>query len=167
MRNKFILLVVFLSSMMFYSCTRLSPNPNAGYYKYEVLCINSEMDGSITVKAYGMGRTKKDAIEQAMKNALNTVMFKGIRGGNEGECNLAPLIYNERVKKQNERYFASFFSDKSGIYKSFVSKRKDVRFGTARNAMLADTQIVYEVILRVYVDKLRDKLITDNIILNR
>ncbi|HHT22428.1 MAG TPA: hypothetical protein GXZ87_03815 [Bacteroidales bacterium] len=164
MRNKLILFAILISSIVFYSCRKISPDPNAGYYKYDVLCINSEMDGSITVKAYGMGKNRKDAVEQAMKNALNTVMFKGVRGGNEGECNLAPLIYSEQVKRQNAKYFATFFSDKSKIYKSFVSTRKDVRFGTARNAMLADTQIVYEVILRVYVDNLRDKLIIDNII---
>jgi|GEM_PF-132273 hypothetical protein len=167
MRNIFSLLITLVFAILFCSCKNVSPNPNAGYYKYDVICINSEMDGSITVKSYGMGKNRKDAVDQAMKNALDAVMFKGIRAGNESECNLAPLIYSEQVKKKNAKYFATFFSDKTKIYKSYVSAKKDVRFGRAKNAMLADSQIVYEVILRVYVDNLRDKLIIDNIIPNR
>lgn len=109
MRNIFSLLITLVFAILFCSCKNVSPNPNAGYYKYDVICINSEMDGSITVKSYGMGKNRKDAVDQAMKNALDAVMFKGIRAGNESECNLAPLIYSEQVKKRMQSISRPFF----------------------------------------------------------
>ena len=45
----------------------------AQYYRVsenKVKCIYSDMDGSITVRATGEGRKKKDAKELAMKNAV-------------------------------------------------------------------------------------------------
>ena len=64
----------------------------SAYYDYEVECLGVELDGSQTVRVWGVGRNKKDAVEQAKKNAVRVVLFKGIQGGLKG-CNT-----NERRK---------------------------------------------------------------------
>ena len=51
----------------------------AGNYNYETECIGVEGDGSQTVKGWGSGRNREDAVEQSKKNGLSSVLFKGIR----------------------------------------------------------------------------------------
>ena len=59
----------------------------AGNYTYETECMGIEMDGSQTLKAWGYGKNRIDAVEQAKKNAVRDVLFKGIRNG-KTECNI-------------------------------------------------------------------------------
>ena len=51
-------------------------NSNIGYYTIESECLGSELDGSITLRAWGTGRNRFDAVDQAKKNALREVIFK-------------------------------------------------------------------------------------------
>ena len=41
----------------------------AGNYTYDTECIGVEGDGSQTVKGWGSGRNREDAVEQAKKMA--------------------------------------------------------------------------------------------------
>ena len=110
------LLLTVVSTGVFFSCrTILSTDRNAGYYPYDLVCVNSELDGSITVKAYGMGKNRRDAIEQAEKNAVHTVLFKGIRSGTN-DCNQTPLIKSPNVRRQHAAFFNEFFSDRTKPY---------------------------------------------------
>ena len=44
-------------------------------------CMGVELDGSQTLRVWALGRNKVDALEQAKKNAVREVIFKGIRNG--------------------------------------------------------------------------------------
>ena len=78
-----------------------------------------EHDGSQTLKAWGNGRNRLDAVEQAKKNAVRDVIFKGITEGNK-ECNIKPIIFEVNAEEKYENYFNSFFAD-GGAFKNFVS----------------------------------------------
>ena len=152
------------STGVFFSCRTIpSADRNAGYYPYDVVCVNSELDGTITVKAYGMGGNRRDAIEQAEKNAVHTVLFKGIRSGTN-DCNQAPLIGSPNVRKQHAAFFNEFFSDRTKPYAAYVSRRKDVRWNLPLHTKAAGSQIVYELILRIYTDKLYQEMQNNGII---
>jgi hypothetical protein len=91
------------------SCTNRNTN-SGSYYDFEVRCLGSELDGTITLESYGRGRNYSDASIQAKKNAVSAVLFSGIKQGNSG-CNRNPLI-SEITRKNNEEFFATFFADK-------------------------------------------------------
>ena len=49
-----------------------------------IKCMGIELDGSQTLRVIGYGKNRADAKEQAMKNAVWTVIFDGIREGVAG-----------------------------------------------------------------------------------
>jgi hypothetical protein len=143
------------------SCNAQKNNRGADY-TYEVSCLGSEMDGSVTVESYGMGRNYADASEQAKKNAVSAVLFKGIKIG-VGDCNKSPLLLAFDSESKYEDYFADFFKD-SGPYMQFVSL-KDERIGNKikRNVKKTEEMQQRKVVVRVDRLGLKKKLQKDNI----
>lgn len=85
-----------------------------------VVYLNSELDGSITVRARGEGRNLSDAREQAAKNALYEVIFNGVVVPGNPQLS-EPLLTTPNAKERFEEFFNGFFADK-GEYRSFISK---------------------------------------------
>lgn len=134
----------------------------AGDYIKSSECLGVELDGSQTIKSWGMGTRKIDAIEQAKKNAVRDVLFKGIRDGQQ-ECNQIPIINSPNTINKNEDYFYKFFAD-NGPYKEFVSM-KDTPFKLFPNdKKKASKGFQYGVIVRVLRTELKNKMIVDNIL---
>jgi len=133
------------------------------YYDYEARCLGVELDGSSTIECYGKGRHYWDAAEQAKKNAVSAVIFKGIREGNGG-CSRNPILFNSSAKELNEEYFAKFFSD-NGPYSEFVSL-KDERIMTKVKRESKKSKRVQQRLVVVRVDRLglKNKLKEDGIL---
>lgn len=127
---------------------------------FETECLGVELDGSQTVRAWGKGKNKADAIEQARKNAVRDVLFKGITSGS-GECNKRPMITEVNAQEKYEYYFNAFFKD-GGAYKNYVSSEDEKR--TSRIKAKHSTQENYGVVVRVKRAELRERLIEDNIL---
>jgi hypothetical protein len=136
----------------------------ASFQNHETECVNVELDGSQTLKAWGTGRYWYDATEQAKKNAVRDVLFKGHFAGNGG-CLDQPLIMEVNAQEKYADYFNKFFRD-GGEYKTFISL-KDERIGKhiirQRDAMNKD-QSLYSVIVRVKRVELKEQLIKDGIL---
>ncbi len=147
--------------MSLFNCNAQKNNRGADY-TYEVSCLGSEMDGSITVESYGMGRNYSDASEQAKKNAVMAVIFKGIKIG-VGDCNKSPLLLSFNSESKYEDYFASFFKD-NGPYMQYVSL-KDERIGNKikRNVKKSEEMQQRKVVVRVDRLGIKKKLQGDNI----
>jgi hypothetical protein len=135
----------------------------AGYYAYKTECLGVELDGSQTLKAWGNGRNRADAVEQAKKNAMRDVIFKGIREGKQ-ECNQKPLIFEVNAEEKYEDYFNAFFAD-GGEYKNYVSLR-DERIGDKinRDRKKMTESVTNGLVVRILRAELKAKLIADNII---
>lgn len=89
----------------------------------ESTCIGAANDGSIRLKAWGYGRTNIDAIQNAKKNAVQEVLFKGIKAGAPG-CPTRPIV--DDISKRESAYFREFFSY-NGPYLQYVNlSDKDV-----------------------------------------
>jgi hypothetical protein len=157
----FFILFVFFTNLS--SVNAQSKNTTGVYYDYKVRCIGKELDGSLTLEAFGKGRNYFDASEQAKKDAVYAVIFLGIREGNGG-CNSDPIILNSSVQAANEDYFANFFRDK-GPYTEFTSL-KDERISNKIDRNSMKTRTFQQRMLVVRVDRLgiKNKLIKDNII---
>lgn len=147
------LVIVFL----IFSCGS-QKNENLDYYSYETECLGVELDGSQTLRAWGRGKNKKDAIEQAEKNALNDVLFKGIRKG-KSECSMIPLVVKVNARENHEKYFNNFFH-KNRTYSKYISYKD----GSFKEKHSSDTEVVYGITVRVLRSKLKKRLIKDDII---
>ena len=136
---------------------------NAGNYTYQTECMSVELDGSQTLKAWGNGRNKSDAVDQAKKNAVRDVIFNGISEGKE-DCNTKPLIFEVNAREKYEAYFNVFFAD-GGAYKNFISLRDERIFDKlSRDRKKARESVTHGLILRVLRAELKEKLIADGII---
>ncbi len=135
----------------------------AGNYSYKTECLGIEMDGTQTVKAWGNGRNRFDAIEQAKKNAVNDVLFNGIYEGKQ-DCEKRPVVAEVNARQKYEEYFNKFFSD-GGEYKNFVSL-KDERIGqkVSRDRKGARQSVTHGVVVRVLRAELKQKMIEDGIL---
>ncbi len=89
----------------------------SAYVSYETTCMGVEHDGSHTLRVWGKGPTKDAAIEQAKKNAVYDILFKGTRGS--GECEQRPLVTEVNARERYAGYFNPFFAN-GGDYLRFV-----------------------------------------------
>lgn len=132
----------------------------SSYYPSATTYMNDEGDGSITVRAYGIGRNREDAIEQAAKNAVRDVLFKGVNV--PGNALLSkPLVTTVNAEEKYQTFFSSFFSD-NGAYKKFA-KKKDRRAGS-NNKEKNTMQVKVSTTVRIMRPELKTYLIKNGII---
>ncbi|MDR1455747.1 MAG: hypothetical protein LBJ01_08860 [Tannerella sp.] len=138
-------------------------NRIAGNYEYKTECMGSEMDGSVTVKAWGNGRNSADALEQAKKNAVYDILFKGIREG-KSLCYQAPLLPSGNARMVHETYFNRFFRD-GGEFLKYVSLQ-DERYSDRwnREKKGARSSVTYGIVLRIHRSELKEQLINEGIL---
>ena len=127
---------------------------------FETVGLGSERDGSMTVRAWGKGKDKADALEQARKNALYDVIFKGVKQG-EGTFNARPLIYEVNAETKYEYYFNKFFAD-GGEYTTYATLEDENR--RARMVAKGKAQENWSTVIRVKRSELKQRLIDDGII---
>ena len=154
---------IFAITLVSISISCAPQKHTAANYTIETECMGVELDGSQTVKAWGKGKDRNDAVEQARKNAVRDVIFKGIRKGSS-ECNMKPLIIEVQAAEKYEDYFFAFFADE-GKYAEFVSDVDESLFpkiGKDRRAQ--GSEVAYGVIIRVLRQKLKKQLQQDNIL---
>lgn len=132
---------------------------SAAYVTFESSCLGVELDGSQTLRAWGKGSSKGDAIEQAKKNAVADVLFKGIKG--TGECNQKPLVLEVNARERYAEYFNPFFAD-GGEYKKFV-KEESANEATRLEAKGSSINN-YGVIVTVDREGLRRQLEADGVL---
>ncbi|SFB00628.1 hypothetical protein SAMN05660845_1269 [Flavobacterium swingsii] len=132
-------------------------------YIHEIECLGSELDGSVTLKSWGKGKNRNDALEQAKKEAINAVLFTGIRNGKQ-ECESRPLLNAPNIRENKADYFNNFFKD-DGDYKKFTSN-KDESFGKKEKEKGRDGDVMYGYVIRVMRSDLKKQMITDGILNN-
>jgi hypothetical protein len=135
----------------------------SGNYNFKLECMGSELDGSITVKAWGNGRNSSDAIEQAKKNAVYDVLFRGVTEG-QGSCSRIPLVPAGNARIAHEIYFNNFFRD-GGEFLKYVNLQ-DERYSDKwnRDRRGARQSVTYGIVLRILRADLKMKLINDGIL---
>lgn len=131
-----------------------------GYYTYETECLGSELDGSYTLRAWGIGRNQVDALAQARKNAVRDVIFKGVPKG-KSDCEIRPILLEVNAEETYRDYFNRFFAD-GGEFENYVNY-KDKRVSTFHRERTED-EIKYGVTVRVLYSRLVDKLRADGIL---
>lgn len=165
MKNKLLIIVVCVLSVVFIWGCKSSPQKSmSGNYTYKTECMGIELDGSQTLKAWGNGRNRPDAIEQAYKNAVKDVLFNGISNG-KTDCNVKPVIFEVNAQEKYEEYFNKFFAD-GGSYKEFVSEKDGSKYHIEimKERKKAGSQETYGIVVRVLRAELKQKMIADGIL---
>ena len=110
---KYLSLIV-LSIILLANCNRKAITP---HYSYEVIAIHStkHADGTLYVRTSGLDKSKDLARDQALRNAIRAVMFKGIPNSSVKR----PLISNPSAEQTFRDYFEAFFKE-GGKYKMFI-----------------------------------------------
>jgi len=157
---KKILIFIFSCALCALITSCNTTNQLGAHYTYETECLGTELDGSYTLRAWGVGRSQVDAMEQARKNAVKDVIFNGITKG-KGGCQIKPILTEVNAQEKYRDYFNKFFAD-HGAYDKYVNY-KDKRAGSSKRQR-TDAEIKYGVIVRVKHAELREKLINDNLL---
>lgn len=127
--------------------------------QFAVECMGTDMDGSETVRAWGQGKNKSQAMETAKKNAVRTIIFSGVRGGMQG-CDLRPIIGGANAQEKNQMYFNRFFAD-GGAYRDYVSMEDEKRTSRIKSSNKSIEN--WSIVVRVDRAGLRQRLIDDGI----
>lgn len=133
----------------------------AAFHSYSTECLGVGMDGIQTLRAWGTGRNRTDAIEQAKKKAVYDVVFTGIQAG-RGECNSYPVVDEANARKKYEDYFDLFFAD-GGAYTKYVSAKNQKK--SAMQRFKGDGTETFGIIVTVNRSALRQRFVSDNIIM--
>ncbi|MDE5773116.1 MAG: hypothetical protein K2H86_01490 [Muribaculaceae bacterium] len=127
---------------------------------FEVECLGVDHDGSQTLRSFGKGKNKAQAMETARKNAVRAVLFKGITAGTS-ECNTRPIINVVNAEEKNEGYFNRFFSDGGAFeqYTSLIDEKRTSRIKSSDKALEN-----WGIVVRVDRAGLKERMIKDGII---
>lgn len=128
-------------------------------YGFETTCMGLDPDGTQLLRTWGTGINKSKAIEQAKRNAIEAVVFDGIRSGT-GDCNKRPLVNQVNARERYESYFSRFFSQ-GGAFNNYVTleEKRTSRIKSANSSLEA-----WSVVVRVNRNALRERLVSDNVI---
>ena len=155
---------VMLLMFALFSCK--SPGSFTGNYKYESECLGSDLDGTQTLRVWGRGLTRSDGINQAQKNGIRDLLFKGIRSGNQNDdCNMRPIVNVVNARTKYQDYFDNFFAD-DGEFRDFIlyESRSGKRLKIRRESKNSGFQKTYNTVIKVKTSGLRKKMIEDGII---
>lgn len=160
MKSNFIKISLCFLCLLFLNACNNKQTVTSSYYTYKTECLGVELDGSQTLRAWGTGKNKKDAIEQAKKNAIHDILFQGIHDG-QSKCSVKPLLTEVNAADKYEDYFNAFFLDK-GSYQTFVSGEENGR--TTRIQEAIKNQLKYGIVVRVFRSELKRRLQADGIL---
>jgi len=156
----FSILFSFFTVLAFSQASKKADN-DTKEWRYEVEAVNTGVTGTYLVKAWSYSKKPDVAIEQAKKNAVHGVIFKGITG-HAGVSGQGPLATNPNIEQEKKDFFDAFFAD-GGKYLKFVSSSNDGAIAS-EDIMKIGKEYKVGVVLSVNVSLLRKDLESAGII---
>lgn len=120
-------------------------------WRYEIACDGVGTQGTYLVKVWSYSKKQATAANQAVKNAVHGVLFKGV-AGRSGECtSKKPLVSSPAVQQDHADFFDKFFAEGGDYarYASVVGVPESVKIGK---------EYKVGVTVSVYKDQLRKDL---------
>jgi hypothetical protein len=125
MKKNLLLLSVLIINAFFGISQKRKAEKDTKVGRYELEGIAEGAEGTYLVKVWSYNKKDKIAINQAKKNAVHGIIFKGFTGkGRVGSQD--PLCTNPNAETENTDFFSSFFDEdnKDGFLK-FISESGD------------------------------------------
>ncbi len=95
---------------------------NTKQWYYELEAYNTPNKGAVYVKVWSYGPDVTVARDQAMKNAVHGVIFRGVPANDARRIPAkSPLVADYEVEQNHKAFFDQFFTD-GGEYLRYVTK---------------------------------------------
>ena len=124
-------------------------------WRYEIEVVQTGTQGNYLIKVWSYSKKPDVAIEQAKKNAVHGIIFKGF-AGTQSVPGQKALITNVDLEDEKADFFKPFFAD-GGKYMKYVSLSTDGAVA-AEDRMKVGKEYKIGVIVSVNVSGLRKEL---------
>lgn len=117
MKSKFFTVcTAILGILTVVSCSKVTTLST--FYTAKPEFLSDEGDGALILRAYGKGKNKQDALDQAQINAVKEIVFNGVAvPGNPMVSR--PLLCEVNAHEKYATFFNDFFHE-NGAYRQFV-----------------------------------------------
>lgn len=148
---------MMLTSFMFIvnAQSKKKADKDTQVWRYEIEAVQTGTQGTYLIKVWSYSKNPEVAIEQAKKNAVHGIVFKGFAGKSTVPGQKA-LTSNVNLEVEKEDFFKPFFAD-GGKYMKFVTTSNDGAVA-AEDRMKIGKEYKVGVILSVNVSALRKDL---------
>ena len=130
-------------------------NSDTREWRYEIEAMGTGVQGTYLIKVWTYSKRPDVAIEQAKKNAVHGIIFRGF-SGKPGIPGQRALTNNVNLEQEKAEFFNPFFAD-GGKYMKFVSITNDGSVG-AGDRLRVGKEYKIGVIVSVNVAALRADL---------
>ncbi|MCH2023178.1 MAG: hypothetical protein MK207_11935 [Saprospiraceae bacterium] len=164
MKNQIFLIATF--TLIFCFCSyktdaqaRKNANKQTTEWRYEIQCQGTGVQGTYLIKVWSYSRKPQVATEQAKKNAVHGIIFKGFAGTSTvGGCTSQnALARNPNLEEEKAEFFKLFFAD-GGKYMKFVTFSNDGAVGAGDITKISKREYKVGVVVSVKKDALRKDL---------
>ncbi|MEG1607248.1 MAG: hypothetical protein RR931_07770 [Mucinivorans sp.] len=124
-------------------------------FRYDIQAEGVGVQGTYLVKVWSYSKKSTIAAEQAMKNAVHGILYKGF-AGRSGVSGKAALLNSAQEKEAFEAYSDEFFGP-SGQYRLFAEQATDGQI-SADDFLKVGKEYKVGLIISVKVDALRKDL---------
>jgi len=136
---------------------RKKANLETVQWRYEVQGVGTGREGTYLLKVWSYSKSPQVAIEQAKKNAVHGIIFKGYVGVKQGVSTQKPLVNSLVAAKEHEQFFKKFFAD-GGDYMKYVSMATDGAVAASDRMKISKKEFKIGVVVSVRKDELRKEL---------
>lgn len=149
------LLLLILGIYVTVNAQKNKANNDTEEWRYEIEVVGVGVQGTYLIKVWSYSKKPEVAIEQAKKNAVHGIIFKGF-GGKPHINGKSALTNNVNLEQEKVEFFKPFFED-GGKYMKFVSLSDDGSVA-AEDRMKIGKEYKIGVIVSVNVSALRQDL---------
>lgn len=128
---------------------------NTQQWRYEIEAVAVGSQGSYLIKVWSYSKKAELAVEQAKKNAVHGIIFRGFTGI-QGVSGQKPLAANPNLEEEKKDFFEPFFAD-GGKYMKFVNITNDGSIA-AKDRLKVGKEYKIGVIVSVSISLLRKDL---------
>jgi hypothetical protein len=153
--KKVVVLLLLVSTISMVGQARKKADEDTKEWRYEMQCAGVGHDGTYLIKVWSYSKRGNVAIEQAKKNAVHGVIFKGFTGS-EGCVSQRALVPNPNIEAEKKEFFDLFFED-GGKYMKYVSVSTDGQI-SADDRKKVGKEYKIGIIISVMKDALRKDL---------
>ncbi|MCF8463540.1 MAG: hypothetical protein K9G41_01760 [Flavobacteriales bacterium] len=155
------ILVLFVSSLAFGQARRKADKDTENW-RYELEVVNEGAQGTYLIKIWSYSKKPQVAFEQAKKNAVHGIVFKGYTGAGRIKGQKA-LVQDPSAEITHEAFFKEFFAD-NGKYMKFVQLTTDGAIAPGDIMKAGKKEYKVGIVVAVNKDDLRNYLESEKII---
>ncbi len=158
-KNVLKIFLLFISFLIIlpgvYGQRRKKEDANTRNWRYEIEGVQTGVQGTYLIKVWTYSGRPDLAIEQAKKNAVHGIIFRGFAGSGRVPGK-KPLAQSPNLEEEKSDFFSLFFGE-GGKYMKYISLTNDGAVA-AQDRMKVGKEYKIGVIVSVNVDGLRKDL---------